>query len=118
MNKKILCFDLDGVICTTVKKNYLGAKPDKKVIKLINELSKDYFIKIYTSRYMGRNNDNILKAKRQGYKSTFKQLKNWGLNFHELKMGKTSYDLIVDDKALGFNRNWYSNIKKVLKKIK
>ena len=46
----------------------------------------------------------ILLAKKQGYETTFKQLKKWGLNFHELKMGKTSYDLIIDDKSLGFKK--------------
>jgi hypothetical protein len=118
MKKKILCFDLDGVICKTYKKDYLKAKPKIKVINLINQLYDDYKIKIYTARYMGRNNDNARLAKKQGYKSTFRQLKKWGLNFHELKLGKTSYDLIIDDKALGFKDNWYVNIKKVLKKIK
>ena len=49
MKKKILCFDLDGVICTTYKKDYLKAKPKIKIIKLINELYDDYKIKIYTS---------------------------------------------------------------------
>tara|TARA_B100000965_G_scaffold21896_1_gene16488 strand:- start:18536 stop:18886 length:351 start_codon:yes stop_codon:yes gene_type:complete len=116
MKKKILCFDLDGVICKTIKRNYLKAKPNKKVIKLINQLYYDYKIKIYTSRYMGRNNDNVKLAKKQGYKSTFRQLKNWGLNFHELKLGKISYDLIIDDKALGFKKNWYKDIQKILKK--
>jgi hypothetical protein len=66
---------------------------------------------------MGRNNDNSTLAKKQGYKTTFKQLKKWGLKFHELKMGKTSYDLIIDDKSLGFKKNWLNDIKKYLKKI-
>ncbi len=30
MKKIKLCFDLDGVICTTVKKNYRKSKPKKK----------------------------------------------------------------------------------------
>ena len=33
-------------------------------------------IKLFTSRYMGRNNDSISKAKKQGYKMTLNQLKN------------------------------------------
>ena len=56
----------------------------------------------YTSRYMGRNNDNSILAKK--VTKLLKQLKKWGLNFHELKMGKTSYDLIIDDKSLGFKK--------------
>ena len=43
----------------------------------------------YIPQDMGRNNDVPLKeAKKQGYETTFKQLKKWGLNFHELKNGK------------------------------
>ena len=33
---------------------------------------------------MGRNKDNALKAKKQGYIKTKAQLKNWGLKFHKL----------------------------------
>ena len=65
---------------------------------------------------MGRNNDNSILAKKQGYETTFKAEK-WGLNFHELKMGKTSYDLIIDDKSLGFKKNWLNDIKKHLKRV-
>lgn len=105
--KKIFCFDLDNVICETKKSNYKNSKPKKKVIKLINKLyEQGHTIKILTARYMGRNNDNIHKAKKQGYKKTFNQLKKWNLKFHKLIMGKPSFDLIVDDKSLFFKKNW------------
>ncbi len=77
------CFDIDGVICTTYKKNYLKAKPKKKVIALINKLYKKNYIIIFTARYMGRNNDDLIKAKQQGYKKTYSQLISWGIKFHE-----------------------------------
>ena len=96
MKKIKLCFDLDGVICTTVKKNYRKSKPKKKIIKLINELSKKYIIIIFTARYMGRNNDNVRLAKKQGYDFTFKQLKNWKIDFDKLVFGKPSYDFYID----------------------
>ena len=39
MKLKIICFDIDNVICrTNVKKEYLKSKPIKKNIKLINEI--------------------------------------------------------------------------------
>ena len=54
--KKIICFDIDGVICNTKSKNYKESTPIKKNIKKINELyKKGYFIKIFTARYLGRN---------------------------------------------------------------
>ena len=74
-NKKIYCFDLDNVICTTKGNNYKKSTP-KKVVNFINKLyEKNYYIKIFTARYMGRNNENISKAKRQGYLSTKKTTK-------------------------------------------
>ena len=54
---------------------------------------------------MGRNNDDINKAYKQGYKFTYKQLKSWGLKFHKLHMGKPSFDFLVDDKSIGFKKN-------------
>jgi hypothetical protein len=112
MKIKILCFDLDNVICTTKGRQYEKSKPKKKIIKLINNLYRnDYEIKIFTARYMGKFKGNEKKARRFGYKKTFNQLKKWKLNFHELILGKPSYDLIIDDKALGFNKNWMKKLK-------
>ena len=49
---------------------------------------------------MGRNNDNIQKAKIKGYKFTLKQLEKWKLNYHKLIFGKPSFDIYIDDKSL------------------
>ena len=108
MKKKIFCFDIDNTLCVTEDKKYSKSKPIKEVVSLINNLySEGHYIKIFTSRYMGRNNDNIKKAYKQGYQSTYKQLKSWGLKFHKLYMGKPSFDFFVDDRSIGFKRNWY-----------
>ena len=112
---KILCFDIDNVICKTIGSNYLNSKSNSKVIKKINELyEKGFVIKIFTSRFMGRNKENINRAKKQGYKFTVQQLKFWGVKYHQLIFGKPSYDLFVDDKALFFNSNWYKQLDKYL----
>ena len=88
MKKKIFCFDLDNTICITKGKQYSRSQPIKEAIILINKLySEGHYIKIFTSRYMGRNDENINKAYKQGYKFTHKQLKSWGLKFHKLLMG-------------------------------
>ena len=69
MKKKIICFDIDNIICKTPKNDYSKSKPNRKAIKLINELyDRGYIIKIHTARYMGRTNDNIIKANKIGYK--------------------------------------------------
>ncbi len=114
---KIICFDLDEVICRTRKKKYFSAKPYPKAIKKINDLySRGYYIKIFTARFMGRNNENIFKAKKQGFKKTLSQLKSWKVNFDELIFGKPSYDLFIDDKSIFFNKDWYLKIDYILKK--
>ena len=115
LNMKILCFDLDNVICITKGNKYHESKPKKKVIDLINNLYKEgYTIKIITARHMGKFNGNSVKAKKFGYKKTFNQLKKWKLSFHELILGKPSYDILVDDKALGFKKNWTKKFKKII----
>ena len=102
MVKKIkkICFDIDGVICKTVKNNYKKSRPIKKNIKLINFLFDNNFkIIVYTGRYMGRNKDKISKAKKEGYHFTKYQLKKWNLKYHRLIFGKPSFDLFIDDKS-------------------
>ena len=113
MKKMIFCFDLDNVICITKKNNYISSKPNKKAIKLINNLfARGHHIKIFTARYMGRNNQDHKKAKLQGFKLTTKQLSNWKVQYHELIMGKPSYDIFVDDKAFGFQKKWVNSLEK------
>lgn len=113
MKKKIFCFDLDNTICTTKRNDYKSAKPKKNAIKLINKLyEKGHIIKIFTSRFMGRNNENISKAKQDGLSLTLNQLKRWKIFYHKLIMGKPSYDLLIDDKSFGYDKKWHSKIKK------
>ena len=117
MKKKfIFCFDLDNTICITKGNNYRSAKPIIKKVLFINKLFKNgHIIKIFTSRFMGRNNDNANKAKMEGYHFTKKQLNKWGLKYHLLIMGKPSYDYFIDDKSLNFNKNWEKKIRSLLK---
>ncbi len=114
--KKTLCFDLDNIICQTKNNFYKNSKPIKKNIDFINNLyDKGFTIKIFTARFMGRNNDNILKAKKQGLNLTKKQLRDWKVKYHKLIMGKPSFDIVIDDKNLEFKTNWIKSLKKKLK---
>ena len=98
--KKIFIFDIDNTICVTKKNFYNSAKPKKKMINLINALKNNgHIVKIYTSRYMGRTNQNIKLVNKKYKSQTLKQLKKWGLEFDELIMGKPSYDFFIDDKS-------------------
>ena len=112
-HKKIICFDIDNVIFKTKGNNYASSKPIKKAILKINELyEKGHTIKLYTARFMGRNKENVKKAKGQGYKMTHKQLEKFGVKFHKLIFGKPSYDILVDDKSIFFKKEWYKRIGK------
>ena len=89
---------------------YENAKPIKKNITIINQLyDEGYTIIYWTARgtKTGINWFNLTK----------KQLDNWNVKYHELKMGKPAYDLLIDDKALNslyhFNME---NIKKIIVK--
>ena len=113
---KIICFDIDNVICQTKGNNYKFSKPDKTSIKIINKLyNQGFYIKIFTARYMGR----FKESKRQVLKKkleTKKALRLWGVNYHKLIMCKPTYDLFIDDKTYGFSSNWKKNIFKIIKK--
>ena len=59
---------------------------------------------------MGRTNNKPEEAKKLGYDSTFKQLKLWKLKFNKLVFGKPSYDILVDDKAFNYSKDWINKI--------
>ena len=109
--KKVICFDIDGVICETRLSNYKKSKPIKEAIEIINKLYKKNKIILFTARYMGRSKGIASIAEKRAKKLTIKQLKKWNVNYHNIIFGKPSYDLIIDDKALGFKKNWYKNFK-------
>lgn len=110
---KILCFDLDNVICKTTNNNYSKSKPIEKNIHIINQLyNKNFYIKIFTARYMGRNNEKKNKVLKKFKETKFFLTKVCKLKFHKLIMCKPTYDLFIDDKSLGYNKNWSSILKK------
>ena len=117
MKLKTICFDIDNVVCKTNAENdYSKSKPIKKNIKVINETYKKGFnIILYTARYMGRCNGNLAKVEKKIKPLTVKQLKKWGVQYHELILFKPSYDIFIDDKSLSFNSSWTSHLLKELK---
>lgn len=91
----IYCFDLDGTICTSVEKSqYEKALPDKAVINEINRLyDSGDTIKIMTARGCVSGIDHTIITK--------KQLKEWGVKYHELIMNtKPHAHWFIDDKGI------------------
>ena len=73
--KKHLCFDLDNTLCRTKGSDYKNSKPLKYKIKFVNFLyEKNYYIIIFTARYMGKFKGNRSKVISFGYKKTLNQL--------------------------------------------
>ncbi len=104
---KVICFDLDGIICGQTEGDYEKAVPSKEAIETINRLyDEGHKIIIVTSRFMGRNNSNVIETYKNGYDFTVRQLKGWGVKYHELHMGKPRYDVLVDDRSVFFENDW------------
>ena len=100
------CFDIDGTICTPTKgRDYESAQPFKSRIDTINKLSDEgNYIIFLTARAMGRFSDERhkiaqVKAEEVLFDLTQQQLKEWGVKYHELIMGKPHADMFIDDKA-------------------
>ena len=104
---KKICFDLDGTLCTTINGDYFNSKPIPKAINKVNSLYKqNYYIIIFTARYMGIENGNINKVYNKGYNFTYNQCLSWSLKFHKLILGKPEYDIIIDDKHYNYDNSW------------
>jgi histidinol phosphatase-like enzyme len=105
---KVICFDLDNIICKTSNNNYKLSKPIKKNIKIIYKLyKKGYQIDIFTARGMGQFKGDYSKAVKTYKYLTTQQLKKWRVKYHNLILGKPAYDYYIDDKAYGFKKNWH-----------
>jgi hydroxymethylpyrimidine pyrophosphatase-like HAD family hydrolase len=93
MDKKIFCIDLDGTLCTDGK-DHTKHKPYKKRIAKINKLyDRGHKIIIDTARGSVTGKD--------WREFTEKQLKDWGVKYHILKVGtKTFADRYVDNKNI------------------
>lgn len=93
---------MDGTICTEEKMfNRCNAIPQKKAVESINKLYEEgHIIIIYSSRSWPE------------YEMTHRWLKNKGIKFHQLILGKPIGDVWIDDRAIRFN-NWNDVINKL-----
>lgn len=114
MYRMNLYVDIDGTICNTpegVEDKYLHSTPIPERIAEVNALyNAGHHITYWTARGSASGLDFTELTK--------KQLKYWGCLYHELKMGKPSYDLCIDDKSRDVNVYWpVSNRSKTRKEI-
>lgn len=93
----IYMVDIDQTICLTPfvdgKNRYDLSIPFPQRIDKINKLyDQGHTINYWTARGSGSGIDWT--------ELTTKQLNDWGCKFHEVRLGKPSYDVWIDDKAL------------------
>lgn len=92
----IYMVDIDQTICLTPflfeKHHYTLSVPIKHRIEEINKLyDQGHTIIYWTARGSGSGIDWT--------ELTTQQLYDWGCKFHEVRLGKPTYDVWVDDKA-------------------
>ena len=100
----IYIVDIDQTICITPfvdgKHRYDLSVPLKHRIEEINKLYDQGHTVIYwTARGSGSGIDWT--------ELTNKQLNDWGCKFHEVRLGKPSYDVWIDDKAFSDTEFFY-----------
>ena len=93
----IFIVDIDQTICKTPtvggRQAYELSEPIPSRIETINKLyNSGHTIIYWTARGSGSGINQ--------YTITKNQLESWGVLHHELRMGKPSYDVWVDDKAI------------------
>lgn len=90
--RHVVYVDIDGILCTNESGNYKKAKPNYDAIKKVNKrYDEGEIIVLWTAR--GATTDI------NWYDLTVKQLKKWGVKFHDLSFNKPQYDEIWDDKC-------------------
>lgn len=96
--RKTYCFDIDGVIATLTPGNdYTKAFPIMENIEKLNSLYENgNQIILFTARGT--------KTKIDWTEFTRKQMKEWGVRYHDLQFGKPAADFYVDDKNIDINK--------------
>ena len=88
---KTYCFDVDNTICITNGTDYKNSRPIKERIEMINTLKKKgNTIIFFTARGF--------VSKIDQFELTQNQLKEWGVKYDKLYIGKPDADYYIDDK--------------------
>lgn len=90
----VIYIDIDDTICHSPNKpDYTSSTPITENIEKANRLYEQGNLIVYwTARGSATGIDWTEVTK--------KQLKDWGVKYHDLKFGKPNYDLFIDDKNL------------------
>ena len=96
MRNKVLAIDIDGTLC--VEEPQLRSslsRPKHGAVEAINNLyDQGFIIHLYSSRHSIQ------------WEPTVEWLKEHGVKYHWLVLGKTYADYYIDDKCIPFKDNW------------
>ncbi|HXK94637.1 MAG TPA: hypothetical protein PKV38_13265, partial [bacterium] len=85
--------DVDGTLCTNTEGEYEKAEPYPEIIEQVNRLyDEGHEILLLTARGSTTNLD--WRA------TTERQLRDWGVKYHRLYLGKPTAHVYIDDKAI------------------
>lgn len=89
----IYCIDIDDTLSHNLEDDYAHSVPCRQAIEKVNKLfGEGHTIKLYTGRGSFDNTDWRPFLERQ--------LKQWGVKYHELITNKPHADVFIDDKAI------------------
>ena len=91
---KKFCCDIDGVLATQMPPDrYHDAEPIRENVDRINRLhALGHHIVLFTARGSATGID--------WREVTERQMREWGVQYHELRFGKPAADYYIDDRAL------------------
>jgi hypothetical protein len=93
----IVC-DIDGCLCNNNNGDYVNATPIPIGIENVNKMyDEGYHVVLFTARYGKRFPGQQYQ---KGYEETLTWLRQNGVKFHELIMGKPAGHVYIDDKAI------------------
>ena len=93
---QVIFVDIDDTICHRPDKtglDYATSEPFPERIDRINKLYQEGNTIVYWAARGSKTGINWFSV-------TYEQLKKWGCQFHELRMGKPVYDIFIDDKNI------------------
>ena len=103
----VIYIDIDETICNTPGGKNAKTRDYSKSTPIIPNIDKantlfdaGHTIVYWTARGT--------KSGECWFKVTHQQLLDWGVKFHELRMGKPAYDLMICDKVIN-TENWIRN---------
>lgn len=95
----IIYVDIDNTVFKTIGTEYEKSKPINENIQKVNNMYESgHTIIMWTAR--GTLSNKCF------FELTHKQLIKYGVLFHELRMGKPAYDLLIDDKSINSIWDW------------